>query len=97
MVINLLCKDFIKSLENTYSDDTYFNVVGWDIELENFEAECEARGIPTESRIYPVCVYRGIHIKGLYFHKDFQDIVKKIVYDNGGYGRLVLNGSNPFV
>ena len=92
----MLCKDFIKSLENTYSDDTYFNVVGWDVELENFQEECKLRNIPTESEIYPVCVFRGISIKGLYFHKDFQDIVKKIVYDNGGYSRLVINGSNPF-
>lgn len=90
-------KNFIKSLENTYHDDEYFTVVGWDIELENFAEECKIRHIPMESKIYTVCVFKGVLIKGIFFSKDVYDKVKKIVYDNGGYGRLVLNGQNPFI
>lgn len=92
----MLVKDFIKSLENTYSDDEYFTVVGWDIELENFFEECKIRHIPMESKIYPVCVYKDVSIKGIFFSKDVETKIRKIVYENGGYGRLVINGKNPF-
>ena len=90
-------KTFIKSLENTYSDDEYFTVVGWDIELENLIEECKIRHIPMESRIYQVCVFKGTTIKGVFFDKDVENEIRKIVYENGGYGRLVLNGQNPFI
>ena len=90
-------KTFIKSLENTYSDNEFFNVVGWDIEIENFVEECRIRHIPMESKPYPVCIFKGISIKGVFFDKDVENEVKKIVYENGGYGRLVLNGQNPFI
>lgn len=89
-------KTFIKSMENTYKDDNHFNVVGWDIEVENFVEECKIRHIPMESRIYQVCVFKGTTIKGVFFDKDVENEVKKIVYENGGYARLVLNGQNPF-
>lgn len=89
-------KNFIKSMENTYKDDNHFNVVGWDIEVENFVEECKIRHIPMESRIYQVCVFKGTTIKGVFFDKDVENEVKKIVYENGGYARLVLNGQNPF-
>ena len=95
-MLKIKVKDFIKSLEGTYSDDEYFTVVGWDIELENFSEECKIRHIPMESKLYPVCVFKGVSIKGIFFSKDVEDKVKKIVYDNGGYGRLVMNGKNPF-
>lgn len=83
-------------MENTYKDDNHFNVVGWDIEVENFVEECKIRHIPMESRIYQVCVFKGTTIKGVFFDKDVENEVKKIVYENGGYARLVLNGQNPF-
>lgn len=89
-------KTFIKSLENTYSDDEYFTVVGWDIELENLYEECKIRRISMESKIYPVCVFKGVSIKGIFFSKDVESKIKKIIYENGGYSRLVLNRKNPF-
>ena len=90
-------KTFIKSLENTYSDDKYFTVVGWDMEVENFVEECKIKHIPMESRIYQICIFKGVSIKSVFFDKDVYDIVRKIVYENGGYARLVLNGQNPFI
>lgn len=90
-------KNFIKSMENTYKDDNHFNVVGWDIEVENLVEECKIRNIPMESKAYQVCIFKGTTIKGVFFDKDVYDIVRKIVYENGGYARLVLNGRNPFI
>ena len=90
-------KNFIKSMENTYKDDNYFNVVGWDIELGNLVEECKIRNIPMESKAYQVCIFKGVTIKGVFFDKDVYDKIKKIIYDNGGYARLVLNGRNPFI
>ena len=90
-------KTFIKSLENTYSDDEYFTVVGWDMEVENLIEECKIRHIPMETKAYQVCIFKGTTIKGLFFDKDVENEIRKIVYENGGYGRLVLNGQNPFI
>ena len=91
----MLAKDFIKNLENTYHDEKYFTIVGWEVELENLYEECKVRKIPTESKIYPVCVFRGIHIKGIYFDKKYEKKMKSII--NKGYSRLVMNGKNPFI
>ncbi len=89
-------KEFIKAFEGTYDNEDYCNVVGWDIELENFAVECDVRGIPKASQIYTFCIFKGVTLKGILFDKKFQNKVEKIVYHNGGYGRLVVNAVNPF-
>ena len=92
-------KQFLKTIEGTYKDDEYCTVVGWDIEMENFEAECKIKRIIPESKLYTVCVYQGVRVLGLFFDKEWEDTLKPIVYGGAhgrGYGRLVMNGKNPF-
>jgi len=84
---------FLKSLENTYHDDKYVNVVGDHISVVNFINICKKHNIWTY-RLYTVCVYKGKRYKGIFCKKKDIKAIKKIISQLGL--NLVLNASNPF-
>ena len=65
-------ENFLKEIENTYSDDEYVNVVGDASDMVNFLNECLRQNI-WFYKVYTVCVYLGKQIKGIFLEK--KDIV----------------------
>lgn len=87
----MVSKEFLQSIENTYSDDEYVNVVGGASDLVLFLNECLQENI-WYYKVYTVCVYLGEYIKGIFLKKKDVKAIKQLIADKD----LVLNASNPF-
>lgn len=95
-------RQFIRSIKDTYNDEDYCTVVGFEAEMEMFRDWARLKGFrPVETwKFHTVCVwYYDVHGKtvGLFFEKEDEDGLRELCEDKMFNGWVCINGSNPFV